>query len=78
MHPRLSFRLGCFLTKHGKCLQFDVKRDHIFQKLCATAGDIMQLIPFVHAFYAFESFMHYNHHNYESNVTIIPFAMGIH
>jgi len=55
-----------------------VSRKVIFQKLCVTGGDIIQLIPFVHAFYAFESLLFYNHHNHESDVTIIPFAMGTH
>ncbi len=50
----------------------------IFQKLCTISEDIMQLIPFVHAFYAFESPMFYNHCNHEGDVTIIPFAMGTH
>jgi hypothetical protein len=48
----------------------------IFQKFHATNGDIMQLIPFVHAFYAFESPLFYNHHSHENDVTFIPFAMG--
>jgi hypothetical protein len=39
-------------------------------------GDIIQLIPFVRAFYAFESPMFYNHYNCEGEVTVIPFAMG--
>jgi hypothetical protein len=52
----------------------------IFQKLCATSGNIIQLIPFVHAFYAFESpmFYFYNHYNHEGDVTLIPFTMGTH
>jgi hypothetical protein len=48
----------------------------IFQKLHVGGGDIIQLIPFVRAFYAFECPLFYNHHNYEIDVTIIPFAMG--
>jgi hypothetical protein len=55
-----------------------VSRKVIFQKLHATGGDIIQLIPFVHALYAFESLLFYNHHNHEGDVTIIPFAMGTH
>jgi predicted neutral ceramidase superfamily lipid hydrolase len=47
----------------------------IFQKLCAIDGNIIQLIPFVHAFYAFEFPMFYRHYNCESNVTIIPSTM---
>jgi hypothetical protein len=47
----------------------------IFQKLHVTGGDIMQFIPFVHAFYAFESPLFYSHHNHEGDVTVIPFAM---
>jgi hypothetical protein len=53
-------------------------RGVIFQKLCGASGDIIQLIPFVHAFYAFEYPLFYNHRNHEGDVTIIPFAMGIH
>ncbi len=53
-----------------------VPRGIIFQECRATSGDIIQLIPFVHAFYAFESPLFYNHHNHEGDVTIIPFAMG--
>jgi hypothetical protein len=49
----------------------------ISQKLCASGGDIIQLIPFVCAFYAFEFALFYNHCNHEGDVTIIPFAMGI-
>jgi len=50
----------------------------IFQKLHATSGDIIQLIPFVYAFYAFESILVYNHHNHEGEGMVIPFAMGTH
>jgi hypothetical protein len=50
----------------------------IFQKLCATSEDIIQLIPFVYAFYAFESPLFYSHHNHEGEGTVIPFAMGTH
>jgi hypothetical protein len=50
----------------------------IFQKLCVASGDIIQLIPFVCAFYVFESPLFYSHCNFESDVTIIPFVMGIH
>jgi hypothetical protein len=56
-----------------------VPRKVIFQKLRATSGDIIQLIPFVlafYAFYAFESPLFYSHHNHESDVIIIPSAMG--
>jgi hypothetical protein len=48
----------------------------IFQKRRVVGGDIIQFIPFVHAFYAFESPMFYSHCNREGNVKIIPFAMG--
>ncbi len=48
----------------------------IFQKYRTTSGDIIQLIPFVCACYIFESLLFYNHYNYDSNVTMIPFAMG--
>jgi hypothetical protein len=50
----------------------------IFQELCEVSGDIIQLMPFVYAFYAFEYPLFYNHHNHEGDVTIILFAMGIH
>jgi hypothetical protein len=53
-----------------------VLRGAIFQELCVADGDIIQLIPFVLAFYAFEYFLFYNHRNREGDVTIIPFAMG--
>jgi hypothetical protein len=48
----------------------------IFQKLRAIGGDMIQLIPFVYAFYAFESPLFYSHHNFEGEVMVIPFAMG--
>ncbi len=54
-----------------------VLRGAIFQKLYITCRNIIQFIPFVHAFYAFESPLFYNHHNREGNVIIIPSAMGI-
>jgi len=50
----------------------------IFQEVCATSGDIIQLIPFVLTLYAFESPLFYNHRNRDGNVIIIPSAMGIH
>ncbi len=53
-----------------------MSREIIFQELRAASGDIIQFIPFVHAFYAFESPLFYNHHNRESVVIIIPFTMG--
>jgi hypothetical protein len=49
-----------------------------FKKLCATGGDIMQLIPFVHAFCAFDFPLFYNHHNREGDVIIIPFITKTH
>jgi hypothetical protein len=55
-----------------------MSRGIIFQKLRVVGGDIIQLIPFVHAFYAFESSMFYSHCNRDGNITIIPFAMGTH
>jgi hypothetical protein len=54
-----------------------MSRRVIFQELCATSGDIIQFIPFVHAFYAFESSMFYNHCNCEGDVIITPFAMEL-
>jgi hypothetical protein len=53
-----------------------VLRGVILQELHITCGDIIQLIPFVHAFYAFESHTFYNHRNHENDVTIIPSTMG--
>jgi hypothetical protein len=50
----------------------------IFQKVCATSGDIIQFIPFVLTLYTFEYPMFYNHRNYDGDVTIIPSAMGTH
>jgi hypothetical protein len=55
-----------------------VSRGIIFQNLHAIGRGIIQLIPFVHAFYAFESPLFCNHHSHEGDVTIIPFAMGFH
>jgi hypothetical protein len=48
----------------------------IFQKLRVAGGNIIQLIPFVRAFYAFMFPLFYNHRNYEGDVTVIPSAMG--
>ncbi len=53
-----------------------VLRIIIFQKLCTTSGDIIQLIPFVRVFYAFESPLFYSHHNREGEVMVIPSTMG--
>jgi len=53
-----------------------VLRRVIFQELCATSGDIIQLIPFVRAFYAFESPLFYSHHNCDGDVIVIPSTMG--
>jgi hypothetical protein len=50
----------------------------IFQELYVACGDIIQHIPFVHAFYAFVSPLFYTHHNRESNVMVIPSAMETH
>jgi len=52
-----------------------MSRKVIFQELCVTSGDIIQLILFVCAFYAFEFPMFYSHCNHEADVIIIPFAM---
>jgi hypothetical protein len=54
-----------------------VSKGVIFQELRVTSGYIIQLIPFVRAFYAFESPLFYNHHNYEDEVMVIPSTMGI-
>ncbi len=55
-----------------------VLRGIIFQKFRVTGGDIIQLIHFVCAFYAFIFPLFYNHRNYESDVIVIPSAMGTH
>jgi len=55
-----------------------MSRGVIFQELQVASGNIMQLIPFVHAFYAFEFPLFYNHHNCDDNVVVIPSAMGTH
>jgi hypothetical protein len=55
-----------------------VSRRVIFQKLHAINVDIIQLIPFVRAFYAFEFPLFYNHRNCENNITIILSIMGTH
>jgi len=76
MHLGPSPQLVFFSTRSGKHLQFNVKTGHI-QKLCATYGDIVQFIPFIYAFYALKFPLFYSHHNHESDVTIIPFVVGI-
>jgi hypothetical protein len=53
-----------------------VSKEVIFQKIYVVGGDIMQFIPFVHAFYAFEFPLFYNHYNHEGYVIIIPFTLG--
>ncbi len=55
-----------------------VSKEVIFQKLCLVAGDIMQLIPFLRAFYAFEFPLFCDHFNHEGYVIVIPFTMGTH
>jgi hypothetical protein len=53
-----------------------MSRGVIFQELHAIGGDIIQFIHFVRAFYVFEFLLFYSHCNRDSDVTIIPFAMG--
>ncbi len=77
MHPKFSLRLGYFSIKHGKRFQFSFKKGNISRTSC-NVWDIIQLIPFVCAFYAFESSLFYSHCNCESKVMVIPFAMGTH
>ncbi len=60
----------CSPTQHNKCLNSMFRRI-IFQELCATNSNIIQLIPFVHAFYAFESSFYHNH-NCKDDVMVIP------
>jgi hypothetical protein len=45
-------------------------------KIHVEGGDIIQLIPFVHAFYTLKSPLFYSHNNRDGDVIIIPFAMG--
>jgi len=51
-----------------------VSRRVIFQEFHALGGNIIQLIPFVHAF---EPPLFYGHHNCDGDVIVIPSAMGI-
>jgi hypothetical protein len=53
-------------------------RRAISLKLCAENKDIIQLNPFIHAFYVLESFLFYNHQNCEGDVMVIPPTMGTH
>jgi len=53
-----------------------MSRGVIFQKFHVASGNIIQFIPFVHAFYAFESPLFYSHCNCESDIIFIPFTMG--
>jgi hypothetical protein len=53
-----------------------VSKGVIFQEFHALGGFIIQLIPFVHAFYEFESPLFYSHHNHDGDVMVIPSAMG--
>jgi len=55
-----------------------ISKGVIFQKFHVTNGDIIQLIPFVCAFYAIEFPLFYNHHNHEGDVTVIPSTMRTH
>jgi len=55
-----------------------VLRRVIFQELRVVGGDIMQLIPFVYAFYAFKSPLFYSHYSHDGDVMVIPSTMGIH
>jgi hypothetical protein len=48
----------------------------ILQEFHVIGGNIIELIPFVCAFYAFEFPLFYNYRNHESDVIVIPFAMG--
>jgi hypothetical protein len=50
----------------------------IFQELDVKGGDIIQLIPFVHAFYTSKSPLFHSDNNHDGDVIIIPFAMGTH
>ncbi len=66
-----------FSTGRGDAFNL-VSKEVIFQELHAIGEDIIQLIPFVCAFYAFEFPMFYNHCNREGEVIVIPFTMGTH
>jgi hypothetical protein len=55
-----------------------VSKGAIFQELHVIGGNIMELIPFVCAFYAFESPLFHSHRNHEGDVIVIPSTMGTH
>jgi hypothetical protein len=55
-----------------------VSRRAIFQELCIASEDIIQLIPFLCAFYTFKSPLFYSQHNHEGDIMVILFAIGIH
>jgi len=75
MHLGPSLRLNWFSLDVANTFNL-ILRGVIFQKNCTIGGDIIQFIPFNHAFYAFKSPLFYNHRNRGDDVTIIPFAMG--
>ncbi len=80
MRHRPLPQLGCSYKLDVANVFNLVLRRVIFQELCVASGGIMQLIPFIRAFYAFYAFeylLFYNHHNHEGDVIVIPFAMGI-
>jgi hypothetical protein len=72
-HNLMGFK---FIIACDECFQFGVKKGHISKISCATRGDIIQLIPFVCAFYAFECFLFYSYHNGDDDVMVIPFVIG--
>jgi len=51
-------------------------REVIIQELHVIGGEIIELIPFICAFYGFEFPLFYSHRNLECDVIVIPFAMG--
>ncbi len=55
-----------------------LSRRVIFQEFHVEGGDIIQLIPFVHAFNTLESPLFYSHNNHDGDVIVIPSAMGTH
>ncbi len=72
MHLGPSLRLSCFSLDVTNTFNL-ISKGVIFQKFRTIGGDIIQFIPFNHAF-KFPLF--YNHCNCGDDATIIPFAMG--
>jgi len=76
LHFGTSLWLNCSIINVANTFN-SVSKGVIFQEIYAIGEDIIQLIPFVCAFYTFEFPMFYRHHNRDGNVPVIPFVMGI-